>query len=115
MTIGAASRAGPHRHNLPRPLILPPPFSLLPGYGISTSEAIPVGTLRYAILLPVHNSGFPAGSRPDSGRDRIKFGRISKYVGTTVACVLRCLFTASGLSIIRAICEHLVSVSVCVS
>ena len=110
---GIKSRTAPPKPASPP--ILPPPTSLLPGYGISPSGAIPVGTLCYAIVFPGRKSGFRAGFRPDSGRESCNIGHISKYVGTTVVCVLICLFSASGLFIIRDICEYLVSVSVCVS
>ena len=47
------------------------------------------------------------------GRGNFKIGHISKYVGTTVLCVLRCLFDAPGLFSIRDIREYPLAVSVC--
>ena len=51
--------------------------------------------LSVSVCFCVFLCAYPAG------RENFKIGNISKYVGTTVACVLRCLFNASGLFIIR--------------
>ena len=77
-----------HKHPPHTPTVCHHPFRFYRYMGLLPIGVIPVGTLCYALVRPGRTAGVRAGCRLYSGRERFNLGHISKYVCTTVSCLL---------------------------